>query len=205
MRAVAEASTGKSSMTERLVQFSVANPQKDSSGRLLWLITNGVAVELLTGVKRNHDDLDLVTLKRPSIRRRLLKPRDIDTVTPEKYFAGMNLEREFLESTAQEVNIGNGENTLSFFTVHPAIIMVQKATTYPYGGQQFPRVPKDLLEVRTILEYWLKRAPDPDSWNPVISIALSSLPIERQDETLRTLSTIAVEIGQEREREAVFA
>lgn len=42
-----------------LLEFMKRHPQTDDEGRLRYLLTSGVAIELITGFERKHHDLDI--------------------------------------------------------------------------------------------------------------------------------------------------
>jgi hypothetical protein len=168
---------------EQMESLIQTRPQRNSVGGLQYLITNGLAVELITGVSRPHDDLDIVVLQDNMKKWRSL---GIDVITPRDYFAGMILDPHFLQATAQKVTHKNQ----TIYTIHPGIILVQKATGYEYNGVQFPRRPKDIAEVTNILTYWRTEITHPNSWDPIILKAINALPKLRQIRTIQTLQRI---------------
>jgi len=165
---------------ERLRQLEMileAIPQRDTQGRLRYLVTSGLAVELVTGFQRTHHDIDLVIMN-PDNRRRW----DLvgtDNVTPGKYWAGMSFDPEFLEATARAVPTRTGQNPPLVQVVHPAIIMVQKSS------DAFGRPPrtKDEDDVHAIIRHWKEKEKYTQEWDPIVKNALAALPPEQIERT----------------------
>src|SRR5258708_8453972 len=83
---------------ERLLQLE---PQRDASGILRYLVTSGMAVELVTGYERQHHDLDLVIMDPANTD--YWEVYGTDNVTPERYWADMEFDPEFLGKYARVV------------------------------------------------------------------------------------------------------
>ncbi len=163
-------------------------PQReDASAPPAYLPTNGVAVELVTGHVRPHDDLDILVCD-----GKTKKWGEFDIFTPGDYLAGMKFNPEFFQTTAVEVPLLEGEEV---YVVHPGIIMVQKATKYPYGGVDFPRK-KDVEEVARIMTYWQHSAPNPESWDAIVDRSIKALPVHRRRPTTQSLNKIAKQLSR---------
>lgn len=158
-----------------------AEPQRDRTGTLRYLVTSGLAVEMLTGYEREHHDIDLVIMS-PTDRRRW----DLigtDNVTPGQYWADMAFEAKFLEETAIAVKTRKRGNSPVAEVVHPAIILVQKSS------DAFGRPPRkrDMDDVSALVRHWRERAGYTGEWNPIIRHALDALPRNQFDTTLNRL------------------
>lgn len=146
-------------------------PQADAKGNLRYLLTSGVAIELITGFKRLHHDLDIVAMVRD-----VAGILGVDVVTPQKYFAGMQFDPKYLQDTAYQVQFKDAAGqTHVVSTVHPAILLVQKLSDW----HPAPIRPKDIIDAAHIFSYWMRSLSGDPSWNPIIQEALRALP-ERQ-------------------------
>ncbi len=157
-------------------------PQLDKDGNPRYLLTGGMAVELLTGFERSHKDLDLVIMDGKDKSK--WDMFGTDNVTPARYWANMAFNREFLEQTAVKVKTrpNGGKEVL---VVHPAILMVQKLSNAFGRG---PR-PKDLEDVGAIVRYWEKVA-DPKEWVPILRTSLEALPKQSRAQTMDRLESM---------------
>jgi hypothetical protein len=145
-------------------------PQRGPLGELRYLLTSGLAVELITGYEREQHDIDLVVMgEESSFRGSLL---GTDNVMAGRYWANMALEAEFLESTAREVMTRRNPLGMIVEVVHPAILMVQKSSN------AFGRPPReiDLAEVQALARYWYDEENYNSEWSPIIRHAVNSLP-----------------------------
>lgn len=153
---------------QELEKILVTEPQRDNNGKLRYLLTSGLAVELITGFVREHHDLDLVIMDPNNTEWEMF---GTDNVTPGQYWAGMRFDRQYLEETARRVftRIKDG---LGVEVVHPAILIVQKSS------DAFGRVPrkKDVEDVNALINYWQNKEENPKQWPPIISEALRALP-----------------------------
>lgn len=153
---------------ENLENMLLTEPQRDKNGKLRYLLTSGLAVELVTGFEREHHDLDLVIMDPNNTEWEMF---GTDNVTPGQYWAGMRFNPQYLEETARKVStrINGG---LVVEVVHPAILIVQKSS------DAFDRVPrkKDTEDVKALIGYWEKGEPNPKQWPPIIAEALRALP-----------------------------
>lgn len=172
---------------DRLRQLEMileAEPQRDSSGTLRYLVTSGLAVEMLTGFQRDHHDIDLVIMD-PSNKDQW----DLigtDNVTPGQYWADMAFEADFLEQTAREARTRRRGRSPIAEVVHPGIIMVQKSS------DAFGRPPRrrDEDDVVAIVRHWRDQEGYTRDWNPVVRCALDALPRNQFNRTLARLRTV---------------
>ncbi|MFH0864421.1 MAG: hypothetical protein V1858_05050 [Candidatus Gottesmanbacteria bacterium] len=171
-----------------LLEFIARLPQVDNKGNMRYLLTSGVAIELITGFKRHHHDLDIVSLDPSPDYRKL----GVDTVTPQKYWVGMYLDRQFLIDTAYQVKFGDEHgNPHTVATVHPAILFVQKLSDW------FPhrRRPKDIEDAAHLFKYWAISLSSDPSWYPVMERALQALPHAQRKDTSNRLSLLIASIS----------
>lgn len=174
----------------RLCQLEMllqAELQRDGDGTLRYLVTSGLAVEMLTGFSREHHDIDLVIMD-PFDRKRW----DIigtDNVTPGKYWADMIFEAQFLQETARSVKTRKRRESPVAEVVHPAIIMVQKSS------DAFGRPPrsKDMADVSALVRHWVEKEAYTRKWNPIIRHALNALPSDQVQTTLDRLKAAVSE------------
>lgn len=165
----------------QLEAILAAEPQRDLEGRLRYLVTSGFAVEMITGFKREHHDLDFVIMDAEQTDHWSLM--GTDNVTPGEYWAGMHFDPDFLEGTARSVRTRKLSQSPSVEVVHPAIIMVQKSSD-AFGR---PPRPKDTADVTALIHYWKETEQDPHEWDPIISISLDALPPGEMHVTLKRM------------------
>ena len=165
-------------------------PQRDRNGRLRYLLTSGLAVELITGFRRDHHDLDLVIMDPSQVGRWRLM--GTDNVTPGKYWADMEFDAEELERTAVSVSTRQRGRGFTVETVHPAIIMVQKSS------DAFGRPPrqKDKDDVEAIATYWHKKEGYTFGWNDIVRRAIDALPPHQVDKTVERLRRVLQQFSQ---------
>lgn len=170
---------------EELYRLLQRIPQNDPQGRLRYLLTSGMAVELLTGVIRPHHDLDLVIMHNP------VDVWDIygtDNVTPQRYWADMKFDPRFLKETERPVELViEEEKPLAVWTVNPAIIFVQKLSN------AFSRAPrtKDYQDAQVLFDFRIRRDWRNKHWEPIIARAIEALPqAERERTRIRVEQTI---------------
>lgn len=174
--------------TESLARFATTEPQLNR-GSLRYLLTSGLAVELITGVPRFHHDCDLVILDRDTT---WWIQHGTDNVTPENYWAGMIFEDEYLEQTAWRAEIEVDGVKTEIRTVHPAIILVQKLSN-AWGR---PPRERDFADVDNLIKFWKGKVRDPQSWFPIIEAAICALPKSEQLRT-RTRLIQAIDINDQ--------
>lgn len=150
-------------------------PQRDEQGNLLYLLTSGLAVELITGFQRKHHDLDVVVLNPANTK---MEHFGTDIVTPGQYWADMQFTPRFLETTARKVWTRK-EGGVVVETVHPAILLVQKCSN------AFGRAPrqKDKEDVAALVHHWKQQEHMESFWYKVISHSLAALPGKGRSET----------------------
>lgn len=166
---------------EVLSGFVTREPQKDEQGRFRYLLTSGLAVEVITGATRYHHDIDLVLF---DYRNAWWTRYVTDNVTPDKYWAQMKFDPAYLEETAWTAKFqANGaERTVS--TVHPAIILVQKLSN-AWGR---PPRERDTQDVKELVRFWQESQDSDPSWDAMIQAAIAALP---QTEQARTRERLA--------------
>lgn len=161
-----------------LERLLMSEPQRDRDGHLRYLLTSGLAVELITGFQRFHHDIDFVIMD--STQKKQWDLIGTDNVTPGKYWADMHFEPEFLETTLRTVRTRrNGEGTV-VDVVHPGIIMVQKSS------DAFGRPPRkrDNDDVFAIVGHWRTREGFTRDWNPIVRRSIDALPPQSAPQTL---------------------
>ena len=166
---------------EVLSGFLGKEPQRDAQGRVRYLLTSGLAVEVITGVSRYHHDIDLVLFDR---RNGWWTRYITDNVTPDRYWAEMKFDPAYLEETAWEAQFqaGGAERTVS--TVHPAIILVQKLSN-AWGR---PPRERDIKDVGELIKFWQGAQDGDPSWRAVMETAIAALPQTEQAKTRERLT-----------------
>lgn len=170
----------------RLVQLErilTAEPQFDSEGRLRYLLTSGLAVELITGFQRAHHDIDLVIMDSARSRRWTLI--GTDNVTPGQYWADMTFEPEYLTRISRNVRTRRNKPSPNVHVVHPAVILVQKSSN------AFGRSPRerDEQDVTALVDHWKYREVYTRDWNPIVRQSLDALPPRELQRTLSRVRT----------------
>lgn len=164
-----------------LAGFMGKEPQRDAQGRVRYLLTSGLAVEVITGATRYHHDIDLVLFD----RRNAWWTRYVtDNVTPDRYWAEMKFDPAYLEETAwtAQFQAVGAERTVS--TVHPAIILVQKLSN-AWGR---PPRERDITDVGQLVRYWQDAQNGDPSWQTVTETAIAALPQTEQTRTRERLA-----------------
>jgi hypothetical protein len=156
-------------------------PQRDDNKKLRYLVTSGLAVEMITGFERDHHDLDLVIMDPENTKYWELM--GTDNVTPGQYWADMKFDPKFLGDNARSVRIRHNKNSSLVEVVHPAILMVQKSS------DAFGRPPrkKDKADVDAIIAHWKSEENYTKEWNPLVRYSLDALPPHQVEKTLRRI------------------
>ncbi len=160
------------------------NEPQVEDGNIRYLVTSGCAVELITGFKRSHHDLDLVILDNPNADK--WEIYGTDNVTAQKYWADMVFDPEFLANTAISLKIDSSDlnKTFEILVVHPAILLVQKMSN------AFGRLPrdKDWADAKALVKFWGSEGAD--DWEPLIISALNALPDDQVKMTKERLISL---------------
>ncbi|MBD3281258.1 hypothetical protein GF391_00745 [Candidatus Uhrbacteria bacterium] len=121
-----------------LNQLLMTIPQTTRSGKVRWALTGGWAVELLTGRKRNHHDIDtLVMCKTPM-------HMDTDKVVPEEYFDVLSCESKFVRKNClTEVIWKYGVHVHLVRVTRPEFLFCSKFVRAPR--------PQDWMDVQTLV------------------------------------------------------
>lgn len=180
LRRTIEAIVKPRSGNSELEELLDCEPQRTEEGYLRYLVTSGMAVELVTGFEREHHDLDLVIMDPANTD--YWEVYGTDNVTPQRYWARMKFDPAFLSNTAR-VTQTRGDHGAVTEVVHPAILMVQKSSN---AFNRSPRS-KDKADVVAIIEHWRKREAYPHRWNPIIRTSLSALPPDQIGITVKRL------------------
>lgn len=156
-----------------LAGFVTKESQRDAQGRVRYLLTSGLAVEVITGATRFHHDIDLVLF---DYRNNWWTRYVTDNVTPDRYWAEMKFDPAYLEETAwtAQFQAAGVERTVS--TVHPAIILVQKLSN-AWGR---PPRERDIADVGQLMRYWQEAQNGNPEWRAVIEAAIAALPQTEQ-------------------------
>lgn len=166
-----------------LEELIALEPQRDEAGNLRYLVTSGMAVELVTGYQREHHDLDLVIMDPTNID--YWEIYGTDNVTPQRYWADMRFDPSFLQDTARATRTRPREGLVAE-VVHPAILLVQKSS----NAFRRPPRPKDNADVAAIVRHWRERENYTRKWNPVVRLSLDALPPSQVDTTLRRIRAV---------------
>lgn len=162
-----------------LEELLALEPQRDDAGNLRYLVTSGMAVELVTGYERDHHDLDLVIMDPENVDK--WEIYGTDNVTPQRYWADMKFDPKFLQDTARKVKTRkNAKGSPEAEVVHPAVLLVQKSSN------AFKRPPrqKDDDDVSAIVRHWKEKEGYSKLWNPIIEESLNALPSAQVATTL---------------------
>lgn len=121
-----------------LNQLLMTIPQTTRSGKVRWALTGGWAVELLTGRKRSHHDIDtLVMCKTPM-------HMDTDKVVPEEYFYVLSCESKFVRKNClTEVIWKYGVHVHLVRVTRPEFLFCSKFVREPR--------PQDWADVQTLI------------------------------------------------------
>lgn len=169
----------------QLEMLLAEEPQRDSQGDLRYLLTSGLAVELVTGFERFHHDIDFVIMDPSDVNR--WDMIGTDNVTPGKYWADMKFDANYLEETARLQRIRNRRHAPEVEVVHPAIILVQKSS------DAFGRPPRkrDVEDVDAIVRHWKEIEGFTREWNPIVEESINALPKNQHQKTLNRLRSVA--------------
>lgn len=159
---------------EELAELLEKYPQRDSRGRLVWLLTSGMAVELATGFKREHHDLDVVVMDERNFSE--WEILGTDNVTPGQYWADMRFNARFLERTAGAASFRVGGRNYNVEVVHPTIIMTQKLSN-AFGRN--PRS-KDIDDAAFVIRWWERGQEGNANWIKIVQASLDALPENQQ-------------------------
>ena len=166
---------------DELARLLDSQPQRSRGGKLIWLLTSGLAVEVATGIERSHHDLDVVVMDPRNIWR--WEILGTDNVTPGQYWAKMNFDPEYLEKTACKTSFAIGTTEYIVEIVHPSIIMAQKLSN-AFGRN--PRE-KDVIDAKTVVKWWKKYFSDRSTWINIVDKAVGALPRDQQELTTRRI------------------
>ena len=169
---------------DELAELLNKHPQRDSKGRLIWLLTSGMAVELATGLEREHHDLDIVVMDEKYTGK--WEFLGTDNVTPGQYWAYMIFDPQLLEETSIKLAFTTDDNKVQGVEVeivHPTIIMTQKLSN-AFGRD--PRE-KDLSDAVGVIKWWEQDQKGNATWIKIVQASLNALP---NDQRLLTQSRI---------------
>lgn len=155
---------------------------RDEAGKLRYLLTSGLAVELTTGFVRPHHDIDLVIMD-PANKGHYWEMYGTDNVTPGQYWADMQFDPEFLEDNARSIATRNGRRAPVVEVVHPGVILTQKSSD---AWGRAPRE-RDEADVSAIVGHWIEKEGHARGWNPIIRRSIDALPERQQKKTLTRL------------------
>lgn len=173
----------KSELADLISHF----PQRSRRGKLIWLLTSGLAVELTTGYKRHHHDLDIVVMDPNNLWR--WEFLGTDNVTPGQYWADMKFDPKILALTALTIPFQESGRAYKVEAVHPTIIMTQKLSN------AFGRKPrdKDILDAISIAKWWEGPQKGKATWINIVNHSLLALPAEQTKTTETRITQVAEE------------
>ncbi|KKU10698.1 MAG: hypothetical protein UX13_C0005G0011 [Candidatus Woesebacteria bacterium GW2011_GWB1_45_5] len=178
----------KKGTKDELAKLLDSQPQRTANGKLIWLLTSGMAVEIATGIERLHHDLDVVVMNPKNIYK--WEILGTDNVTPGQYWADMNFDRKYLEKTACKTSFAVGSRKYKVEIVHPVIIMAQKLSN------AFGRPPrqKDVDDAAVTLKWWAKFYGDVSTWINVAKNAVEALPQTQREITNKRINTVVPKV-----------
>jgi len=168
---------------DALQRLAESEPQRDEEGNLRYLLTSGLAVEVITGFKRPHHDIDLVIQDKRGL---WWMKYGTDNVTAEQYWAEMIFDPGYLEKTAWTTECGVNGKRKQVLSVHPAIILVQKLSN-AWGR---PPRERDVKDVEALMSFWQETLNADPSWEPVMEKAITTLPKGERERTRARLSGV---------------
>jgi hypothetical protein len=171
----------KKGTIDELAKLLDSQPQRTRTGKLIWLLTSGMAVEVATGVERQHHDVDIVVMDPKNLGE--WEILGTDNVTPGQYWADMKFDRRYLEKTACKASFVIGKRKYYIEIVHPSIIMAQKMSN-AFGRN--PRE-KDTLDAAMVIKWWKKYHSDQAPWINIVNRAVSALPENQQGLTTKRI------------------
>ncbi|MFH0936753.1 MAG: hypothetical protein V1808_00460 [Candidatus Daviesbacteria bacterium] len=166
---------------QALAKFLAKEQQRDMRGHLRYLLTSGLAVEVITGFSRFHHDLDLVILDH---NNGWWLKYIVDKVTADRYWADMKFDSAFLEQTAWTAQFQANGRMCKVSTVHPAIILVQKLSD-AWGR---PPRKRDIIDVKELIKFWRESQNSDPNWDCLIETAIAALPEKEQPKTKERIS-----------------
>lgn len=162
---------------ENIVNLIGLDPQRDANGGINYLVTGGIAIELITGKKREHNDIDTVDLRckpyRLAIERDLLGFEGI-----------VYLDQDLLKQTAYTVNTNLGGKDLAVLTVHPVILLLHELSFDD-------RVEKHTKDLDSLIAFYKNQQQTGVSWNLVIKQVLEKLPVFERDKIQAKLDKLS--------------
>jgi hypothetical protein len=171
---------------EVLIDMVKLYPQENNK-TFYYLVGSGVAIELLTNIKRSHRDIDLVILDDKQQGR--WSGFKIDTTSPDFFWCNMRLSTVFLTKSARNIVFKYGKSSkYAIWIVHPAILLIQKIS----NNKGLPPRPKDEQDSHNLIEYFMNKEACKDEWKNVIEYSLLSLPYEQRKLTFNRLRNIEV-------------
>lgn len=173
---------------ERLELILEEAPQLDSRGAPQYLLTSGLAVELITGYKRPHHDVDLVIMNPDESQR--WEIWGTDNVTPGRYWADMEFEPEFLAETRVVTRTRKRKSAPFVGCVNPAIMLVQKLSDC------FGRAPrqKDQDDAAALRDYLADHSSR--EWLGIAEEALRALPGDQTEKTVKRIEQLLTGVGR---------
>ena len=165
-------------------------PQRNVNGYLLYLVTSGLSVELVTGYERRHKDVDLV-LMHPDVNNHQ-EFLNTDNVEPRNFWAGMYLDPAFLTGTALKASVPKVGRKTEVYCAHPGITIVQKVSD-AWGRE--PRE-HDIYDA-TALGYWMLSQPEIRQVRDVsiANVALNSMDYVKSSRTADRLNVMFANYG----------
>ena len=154
-----------------------------------FVVGSGFAVEIITGIKRIHKDLDLIAFD-DSIIFSLLG-EGIDVVAPEQTWVEMNIDEELLKRTKMMISLNFQGREIQ--VMHPVILLVQKCADW---GAREPR-DKDNADAEALIG-WITAQDNSDKkgYDTILDIALKSLPSKQVDLTKLRIDKLLDEIAE---------
>jgi hypothetical protein len=153
-----------------------------------------MAIELSTGYKRKHHDLDVVVMDEKNVAR--WEQYGTDNVTPGQYWADMKFNPKFLGDTSAEVEFEHKGRTYAVEMVSPIIIMAQKLS------DAFGRNPrgKDVDDARAVIKAWETRWKGNARGIRLVHKAIEALPEAKQDDTEQRIVDLVPKVSPRKKR-----
>lgn len=172
---------------EKLREVLKDTPQKDDNGNSVYLITGGWAVDILTGIVRDHRDVDSTILV-PYEQLPFLPGTDSNRAP--FLDKGINLSPDFLQSSSITRSLPFAE----IITINPAIILTEKiADTFLYDTDIFAipiNVAPRMVDIYDALAILLSNSSLQLQDSSVLSATIASLEEEVQHKVINNLQLL---------------
>lgn len=191
------------------IEWLKTHPQRAGFGPfgILHLVTSGFAAELQSGIRRLHQDIDLISLEEHPLHNLFERWHgDGDWVKPNTMHGDMKLDPLFLEKTAVTIHIPPPED-FEIITVSPAVNLVIKLADDENTDNEFARGPQKprLTDIWDAVAILCSEYPKKQNWREELNVALLGLEPENRSKAQTRLDLLTGTIGVKEFRDAFLA